>query len=85
MILGSLKENNVGEDRIAISPETCKKLTKLGCSVLIEKNAGVNSSFSNEEYEKAGTLMMNILMAKLICSKMIQIINPISITTGTHH
>jgi len=54
MILGSLKENNVGEDRIAISPETCKKLTKLGCSVLIEKNAGVNSSFSNEEYEKAG-------------------------------
>ena len=54
MILGSLKENNVGEDRIAISPETCKKLTKLGCSVLIERNAGVNSSFSNEEYEKAG-------------------------------
>ena len=54
MILGSFKEDNVGEDRIAISPETCKKLTKLGFSVLIEKNSGINSSFSNDEFEKAG-------------------------------
>ena len=54
MILGSFKEDNIGEDRIAISPETCKKLTKLGFSVLIEKNSGINSSFSNDEFEKAG-------------------------------
>ena len=54
MIIGSLKEMNDGEDRIAISPETCKKLINLGFSVLIEKNSGINSSFSNESYEEAG-------------------------------
>ena len=48
MIIGSLKELKDGEDRIAISPETCKKLINLGFSVLIEKNSGINSSFSNE-------------------------------------
>ena len=37
-----------GEDRIAITPEYVKKYIKLGFSVLIEKDAGINSSFSNK-------------------------------------
>ena len=54
MIIGTLKETNDGEYRVAISPESCKKLTDLGHTVLVEKNAGVNSSFSNASYEKVG-------------------------------
>ena len=54
MIIGALKETNDGECRVAISPESCKKLTDLGHTVLIEKNAGINSSFSNASYEKVG-------------------------------
>ena len=54
MIVGSLKELNDGEDRIAISPETCKKLTKKGFSVIIEKNSGISSSFSNQAFIEAG-------------------------------
>ena len=43
MIIGSLKELSLAEDRTAISPETCKKLIKQGFSVLIEKDSGLNS------------------------------------------
>ena len=48
-----------GESRVAISPESCKKLIGLGCTVLIEKDAGVNSSFSNLSYETAGAKLIN--------------------------
>ena len=37
MIIGTLKETNDGECRVAISPESCKKFTDLGYTVLIEK------------------------------------------------
>ena len=70
MLLGTLKETIEGECRVAISPESCKKLTEMGCTVLIEKDAGVNSSFSNTSYEKAG--------AKLFDNKL-DIINKIDI------
>ena len=70
MIIGTLKETNDKECRVAISPESCKRLTDLGYTVLIENNAGVNSSFSNTSYEKAG--------GKLIADK-INIVNKVDI------
>ena len=58
MIVSSLKELEHGELRVAITPEICKKYIKLGFSVLIEKDAGVNSSFSNKAYLEAGALLV---------------------------
>ncbi len=57
MIIGSLKELSLAEDRTAISPETCKKLIKQGFSVLIEKDSGLNSNFDNASYEEAGATL----------------------------
>ena len=54
MIIGTLQETINGEYRVAISPESCKKLKALGNTILIEKNAGINSSFTNASYEEAG-------------------------------
>ncbi len=54
MIIGSFKELNNGENRVAISPETCKRLIKLGLSVLLEKDLGIKSNYSNESYLEAG-------------------------------
>ena len=54
MIIGTLKETNDEECRVAISPESCKKFTDLGYTVFVENNAGVKSNFSNTSYEKAG-------------------------------
>jgi NAD(P) transhydrogenase subunit alpha len=42
------------EKRVAASPETVKKLKTLGCDVVIEKGAGLNSSIPDEMFVEAG-------------------------------
>jgi len=54
MIISALKETNNEEKRVAIVPDIAKKLVNDGHTVLIEKNAGISSFFSNEAYIDAG-------------------------------
>ncbi len=54
MIIGTLKENFSGEARVAITPESAKRLSKLGHSVIIEADAGHMSGFDNRAYEASG-------------------------------
>ena len=42
------------EPRVAVSPETVKKLTALGCDLKIESGAGARSNFSDTQYKDAG-------------------------------
>ncbi|KTD30854.1 pyridine nucleotide transhydrogenase, alpha subunit [Legionella moravica] len=42
------------ETRVAITPNSAKQLIKIGFKVAIEKNAGIASDFSNEEYQRVG-------------------------------
>ena len=70
MIIGTLKETIKGESRVAISPDNCKKLIDLGHTILVEENAGINSSFSDFSYQSAG--------AKLFKDKL-DIINQVDI------
>src|SRR6476619_3585403 len=42
------------EPRIGLSPETAKKLVKLGAKMLIRSGAGLRSHFSDQEYKDAG-------------------------------
>ncbi len=58
MKIAAIKENNLDENRVAISPDTCKKFSQNGLEVLIEKNAGVNSSFLDSDYEKNGAKIL---------------------------
>lgn len=46
------------ETRVAASPETVKKLCGMGCSVIIEKDAGANSSITDEMFREAGAVMV---------------------------
>ena len=43
-----------GEPRVAVSPETVKKLTALGCSVRVQTGAGAHSRFSDETLKAQG-------------------------------
>ncbi|MDX1959338.1 MAG: Re/Si-specific NAD(P)(+) transhydrogenase subunit alpha [Leptospiraceae bacterium] len=52
MIFGVAKE--LADDRVALIPENVQILVKLGETVLVEKNAGINSTIDDEEYKKAG-------------------------------
>ena len=54
MDIGLAKERKEKEFRVALIPSDVKKLVDAGHSVFVEKDAGVGSGFSDEEYEKAG-------------------------------
>lgn len=52
--LGIPKEIYPNEYRVAATPDTVKKLQKLGFEILIESGAGQAANFSNEAYQEAG-------------------------------
>ncbi|NLA63945.1 MAG: NAD(P) transhydrogenase subunit alpha [Bacteroidales bacterium] len=54
MTIGIPKEIMTGEKRVAASPETVKKFIEDGQKVLIEKDAGVNSLYHDEDYLAMG-------------------------------
>ncbi len=54
MIVGSVKEIKIGENRVGLTPYGADALIKAGHSVLVEKNAGLNSGFPDEMYQRVG-------------------------------
>ncbi len=54
MIVGIPKEIKNNEFRVSLTPEGASILTAKKITVLVEKNAGKNSNFFDEDYEKAG-------------------------------
>lgn len=54
MNLSIPKEIVPGEKRVALVPESLKKLIQLGYSIRIETNAGTAAGFSDAEYTQAG-------------------------------
>ncbi len=54
MIIGVPKEIKEQEQRVALLPSAADQLKRRGHSVLVEKNAGVGSGYSDDEYKKAG-------------------------------
>lgn len=59
MIIGSVKEIKNGENRVGLTPYGADALVKKGHSVIVEKSAGVNSGFPDEEYKKAGAKILS--------------------------
>lgn len=54
MLIGVPKELYPSENRVSLIPFNVKKLVGFGAEILIEKNAGINAGFSDDEYEEAG-------------------------------
>ena len=48
------RETQPGEDRVSATPETVKKLVRLGAEVVIESGAGTGAGISDTDYEAAG-------------------------------
>lgn len=59
MIIGVLKEIKNNENRVAMTPAGVVNLVKAGQTVIIEKDAGLGSSFTNEEYIEAGASIID--------------------------
>ncbi|HSB59473.1 MAG TPA: NAD(P) transhydrogenase subunit alpha, partial [Methyloceanibacter sp.] len=54
MITIGVPAESSDESRIGLSPETAKKLIKLGAKVRVRSGAGLRSHFSDQEYKDAG-------------------------------
>ena len=54
MLIGIPTETTVGETRVAVTPETAKKLTAQGHTIRIQSGAGVAASVTDEAYVAAG-------------------------------
>ena len=58
MIIGVPKEIKLQDHRIGLTPESVKTLTARGHEVLVQKNAGYESGFYNDDYEKSGAKIL---------------------------
>ncbi len=58
MIIGVPKEIKNNENRVALTPAGLISFVKAGHKVLVEKDAGVGSGFTNEDYVNAGAEIM---------------------------
>ncbi|MED1470329.1 alanine dehydrogenase [Bacillus salipaludis] len=54
MFIGVPKEIKNNENRVALTPAGVVSFLNAGHTVLVEKDAGIGSGFSNEDYAKAG-------------------------------
>lgn len=59
MVIAIPKETLPGENRVACVPDVASKLIKAGYEVQIEKDAGLNAGFRDEQYVKAGAKIIN--------------------------
>ena len=59
MIVGILKEIKVLENRVCMTPAGVEVMSANNHKVLVEKDAGVGSGFSNDAYVKAGAAIVD--------------------------
>ena len=74
-IIGSVKEELVGEKRISITPETVKKFVDLNMSVLLENKYGEHLGINDEEYKNKGASLNNSAKEVLEKSEIILRVN----------
>jgi len=59
MIIGIPKESGTGECRVAATPDSVKKLLKLGYTVQVEQGCGERACFRDDLYTAAGATVVS--------------------------
>lgn len=72
MIIGVPKEIKNNENRVAVTPAGVAEFKKNGHTIYIQSQAGTGSGFSDEEYTKAGAIILPTIeevyaIAEMIC------------------
>jgi len=57
MQIAILKETVAGEERVALIPDSVKRLVKKGFAVVVEAGAGAGADYSDAEYQQAGAVI----------------------------
>lgn len=59
MIIGIPKEIKISENRVGMTEAGVRQLVKEGHTLYVEKDAGVGSGITNDQYEKAGAKILD--------------------------
>jgi NAD(P) transhydrogenase subunit alpha len=59
MNVGVAKESSPGETRVAVVPDTARRLVDDGVEVLVERGAGERATFTDETYSDAGARVVS--------------------------
>ncbi|MFZ0491572.1 MAG: alanine dehydrogenase, partial [Acidimicrobiia bacterium] len=54
MIIGVPKESTRNEHRVGLTPDAAAHLVRLGHTVVVQRDAGLDARFTNDEYEREG-------------------------------
>ena len=75
MNVAVLREVQFGEARVALLPDTVRKLANNGVAVLVESGAGEQSGAADADYEKAGATMLSDRRSLLSQADVLAVIN----------
>jgi len=70
-----LKETKAGERRVALSPESVKKLRAKGPEVVVQAGAGAGANFSDKDYADAGATVEPSVDALLAAADLVVKVN----------
>ncbi|OHE85220.1 MAG: NAD(P) transhydrogenase subunit alpha [Lysobacterales bacterium RIFOXYD1_FULL_69_11] len=76
LTVGVAAETAPGERRVAITPETCRKLVAAGARVAIERGAGSKAGFADEAFVEAGAQLHDSADAVLDAADVLLCVRP---------
>ncbi|RDZ26873.1 NAD(P) transhydrogenase subunit alpha [Lysobacter silvisoli] len=74
--IGVASETAAGERRVALTPETCKKLIARGAKVRVQRGAGRGASFTDQAYVDAGAELADDAAATLGDADLVLCVQP---------
>lgn len=78
MKIGCVKEIKNNEFRVGLTPDNVKSYKAAGHEVYVERDAGVGSGFSTEEYERAGAVIVDAAKDVWdVCEMMVKVKEPL--------
>jgi len=91
LTISVLKETVAGENRVALVPESVRRLAKQGITILLQEGAGVEAGFRPKDYETAGAAIVSdydellkeghiFLKVQVVCLQdgMLEIVDPLN-------
>ncbi|HEX8776312.1 MAG TPA: Re/Si-specific NAD(P)(+) transhydrogenase subunit alpha [Pyrinomonadaceae bacterium] len=75
MQIAVLRETEAGEERVALVPDSVKRLVALKASVMVESGAGSSAGATDEDYESAGALVVHDRAQCLAAADILAVVN----------
>jgi len=76
VIIGAARETAPGERRVALTPETCRKLVATGAQVRVARGLGDGAHFPDQAYAEAGAQLVDDADATLADADIVLCVQP---------